>query len=243
MDYPISVPSVGLVGGKFVDEDPVAGTPGSLIPSAWGNAVTDEILNVIIEAGLTPTEGDNDQLKEAIAALIAAHTTAQQATQPEAVAGTNNTKWMSPLRVFQAIAAVVVQATETVFGWAKVATQAQTNAGTDDATFVTPQKLRFGFDISMSGIGYIVFPSWLGGLVIQWGFNTGLAGAAKTLTFPLVWPNALRSITGVAQGTSTTSISVVFDNTTLSTSSIQFRANNSANATIAQGIYWLAIGN
>ncbi|PGR44779.1 phage tail protein, partial [Bacillus cereus] len=40
MDYPKSVPSVGLVDGRFVDENPVAGTPGSLIPAVWGNSVT-----------------------------------------------------------------------------------------------------------------------------------------------------------------------------------------------------------
>ncbi len=70
MDYPISVPSVGLVGGKFVDEDPLAGTPGSLIPAQWGNAVTDEILNVINVAGLTPNEAVNNQLAAAISQLI-----------------------------------------------------------------------------------------------------------------------------------------------------------------------------
>ena len=47
MDYPKSVPSVGLVDGRFVDENPVAGTPGSLIPAVWGNSVTQEILSVI----------------------------------------------------------------------------------------------------------------------------------------------------------------------------------------------------
>lgn len=66
MDYPISVPSIGLVGGKFVDEDPLAGTPGSLIPAQWGNAVTDEILNVITAAGLVPDEDLNNQLVAAI---------------------------------------------------------------------------------------------------------------------------------------------------------------------------------
>lgn len=67
---------------------------------------------------------------------------AAQATQVEAEAGTDNTKSMTPLRVFQAIAKVVTQATESAFGWAKVATQAQVTTGTDDATIITPKKLR-----------------------------------------------------------------------------------------------------
>ncbi|WP_282412254.1 hypothetical protein [Pseudomonas sp. PS01299] len=66
MDYPKSVPSVGLAGGRFVDEDPLVGTPGSLIPAQWGNATTDEILNVILAAGLTPDEVNNTQLVSAI---------------------------------------------------------------------------------------------------------------------------------------------------------------------------------
>lgn len=70
MDYPISVPSVGLVAGKFVDENPLLGTPGSLIPAQWGNAVTDEILNVISTAGLAPNEALNTQLATAIAMII-----------------------------------------------------------------------------------------------------------------------------------------------------------------------------
>lgn len=66
MDFPISAPGIGLVGGKFVDENPLLGTPGSLIPSQWGNAVTEEILNVISAAGLAPDEESNNQLIAAI---------------------------------------------------------------------------------------------------------------------------------------------------------------------------------
>lgn len=66
MDYPISVPSVGLVAGKFVDEDPLLGTPGSLIPAQWGNAVTQEILNILSAASIAPSEVVNDQLLTAI---------------------------------------------------------------------------------------------------------------------------------------------------------------------------------
>jgi hypothetical protein len=66
VDFPKSVPSIGLVAGKFVDENPLMGTPGSLVPSQWGNAVTDEILSVILAAGLTPDEVNNTQLVAAI---------------------------------------------------------------------------------------------------------------------------------------------------------------------------------
>lgn len=70
MDYPKSVPGIGLVNGKFVDENTASGTPGSLIPSTWGNSLTDELLNVIEAGGLEPSELERDQLLEAIRALI-----------------------------------------------------------------------------------------------------------------------------------------------------------------------------
>ncbi|MFJ4197537.1 phage tail protein [Pseudomonas sp. NPDC089534] len=70
MDYPKSVPSVGLVDGRFVDENPVAGTPGSLIPAVWGNSVTQEILGVITGGGLVASEADTGQLYKAIQSIV-----------------------------------------------------------------------------------------------------------------------------------------------------------------------------
>jgi len=65
-----------------------------------------------------------------------------RANQEEAEAGIENSKLMTPARVFQAIAKVVRQATESTFGWAKISSQEQVADGTDDTTIVTPQKLR-----------------------------------------------------------------------------------------------------
>ena len=70
MDYPKSVPNVGLVDGQFADENPTTGQAGSLIPSAWGNAVTQELLNVIKAAGFAPAEGQTNQLLKAIQGLV-----------------------------------------------------------------------------------------------------------------------------------------------------------------------------
>ena len=68
MDYP-SDPKVGLVGGKFTDGDPANGVPASLDPASHLNAITDELLNAISEAGLTPAEADLTQLKQALRIL------------------------------------------------------------------------------------------------------------------------------------------------------------------------------
>ncbi|WP_426008322.1 phage tail protein [Aeromonas salmonicida] len=84
----------------------------------------------------------------------------------------------------------VKQASETVLGMMKVATQAQTDAGTADDVAVTPKKLRFGFVAQLSGIGYIKFPSWLGGLIVQWGNSTVPLNGTLNVTLPITFPNA-----------------------------------------------------
>lgn len=122
-------------------------------------------------------------------------TSADMATQAQAEAGLSVTSWMSPLRVFQAIAKAVVQATESMAGIAKIATQALTNAGADDTTMVTPKKLRAGFAINLGTNGYIVLPSWMSGLIFQWGrVATPTADAEYAVTFPLAFTTAVRTI-------------------------------------------------
>jgi hypothetical protein len=101
MDYPKSVPGVGLVDGKFVDEDP-NGQIGSLIPSKWGNDLTDEVLNVLREAGINPDEATTTQLRDAVLAIAQRSVAGSIASQAEAEAGEDNTKLMTPLRVSQA---------------------------------------------------------------------------------------------------------------------------------------------
>src|SRR5690554_2043339 len=78
MDFPKSVPGVGLVGGKFFNEDPVNGIPGSLIPAEWGNSVTEELLNVIEAAGLEPDENNTAQLLAALQLLFPKASTTEE---------------------------------------------------------------------------------------------------------------------------------------------------------------------
>lgn len=71
MDYPKSTPGIGLVDGRFVDENQTTGQPGSLIPAAWANALMAELLGVIKAAGIVPSEEDNAQLLHAIQTMAA----------------------------------------------------------------------------------------------------------------------------------------------------------------------------
>ncbi|MEN5045606.1 phage tail protein [Pseudomonas koreensis] len=87
-----------------------------------------------------------------------------------------------------ALAVLSQQATETNQGTAKVATQNQTNAGTDDTVIVSPKKLRLGFEINLATNGYIIFPSWLGGLMLQWGL-ANMPGTSANFSFPIAFRN------------------------------------------------------
>ncbi|KIF57843.1 tail protein [Pseudomonas fluorescens] len=82
-----------------------------------------------------------------------------------------------------AFSALAQRASETNQGTAKVATQSQVNSSSDDSVIVTPKKLRFGFEASLAPNGYIVFPSWLGGLMLQWG-QASMQGTTQTFSYP-----------------------------------------------------------
>ena len=80
------------------------------------------------------------------------------------------------------------RATPQLAGIAPIASIEQLDAGADDSTIVSPLKLRWGFSISLSSNGYIAFPRWLGGLIVQWG-NAYISANNTQFLFPIGFPN------------------------------------------------------
>lgn len=145
----------------------------------------------------------------------------------------------------QALATLAMPATEIHQGTAKVATQVLTDGGGDDTTIVTPKKLRWGFEILKAANGYVVFPTWLGGFIIQWGYST-IPSVSTAVPFPLSYPNACFgvqstpfNVSGSADVVELTSLPTKTGFTVVGVSS------GAAGAPVqtATSFYWLSIGH
>jgi microcystin-dependent protein len=151
--------------------------------------------------------------------------------------------WNAPINQgnidIAALAALAAQATELNQGTAKVATQALTDAGVDDTTIVTPKKMRWGFSILKSLNGYIVFPSWLGGLVIQWGRISGAGGSDITVTYPIAFPTGIFSTVATLNYTPGSAVNGYVD--VYATGTASFQAKHTLSGTTF--LNWLAVGH
>lgn len=123
---------------QLEETDPVQGGPNG-IDNQQGKQLANRTayLKSIVEALVTD--------KLALADL---------ATQAEAIAGTNNAKWMTPLRVAQAIAALatIAMATDTVAGKVELATSAETVAGSDTQRATHPAGVKAAIDAAVAAL-------------------------------------------------------------------------------------------
>ena len=131
-------------------------------------------------------------------------------------------------------------ATDTVTGVARVATQAEVNAGTGTNTIVTPARMRLGFAISLAANGYIAFPTWMGGLIIQWGNSSTNASGVATVTLPIAFPT--QGLMAVTNDRETVAANLGYGGVNLTTTTLTLTyARNGAAFNVGE-VYWLAIG-
>ncbi|WGO91838.1 phage tail protein [Pseudomonas viciae] len=88
------------------------------------------------------------------------------------------------------ITALTFQNVTQTYAPSRLATQSEVDAGELDTVAVSPKTMRWGFAAAFHQNGYIIFPSWLGGLIIQWTQNMIPEGAGEVLiNLPIAFPN------------------------------------------------------
>lgn len=161
--------------------------------------------------------------------------------------------WSAPINQghidVAALQAFAALATETVQGTAKVATQLQVKDGVDDKTIVTPKKMKWGFSALFGPVGYVAFPDWLGGWVIQWGAFTSpsfpVNGGAATFSLPYTYLNNHFGLVGtpvrsaIVNGT----IAMYASPLSLSTFSLIWDAASGSEPGGVQSAFMISLGN
>ena len=99
-----------------------------------------------------------------------------------------------------------------------------------------------GFAISTGANGYIKLPSWLGGLIMQWGTSSSIpSGGTLAITFPISFVSACLNVQ--ASGTLTSDVAIRVSSVSISGCVLGNSASAPAyNSSIAQPAYWLTIG-
>ncbi len=137
-------------------------------------------------------------------------------------------------------------ASETVRSVVKFATQDETDDGSDDTVAVTPKKMRWGFSASLGYSGYLAFPTWMGGFILQWKtYTSGSTGnsGVDPITFPITFPTTCFGVIGTDRANTETDINTVaFASITQQGANLVWR--NDSGGTVGLGtVFYIAIGN
>ncbi|MBT9516690.1 MAG: hypothetical protein IV112_08345 [Methyloversatilis discipulorum] len=128
------------------------------------------------------------------------------------------------------------------FGPSDVATDSSDNSGKIATTSWIRSAMSniasvAGFESLFAPAGYVVLPSWLGGLIIQWGNISAVAsGASATITYPISFLNARYAFSAI--GNSPSPGAITFENVTPLVSE---RVWNQSGA--SRNVFWFAVGH
>ena len=119
---------------------------------------------------------------------------AKVATQSDLRDGADDTRFVTAKKLTTWFATKT--ASYAAAGIAAFANASELRDGNSETKMLSPGVIKYGFSMLKAPNGYIVFPPWLGGLIIQWGTAEIPAGRTN-VPYTLTYPNA--SIVTVGQ--------------------------------------------
>ena len=129
-------------------------------------------------------------------------------------------------------------ATTTVAGIVEKATQAEMNAGTADK-FPSALEIFNGFHLGTADSDYMKLPDFLGGFIVQWGYNSSTSNPV-TISFPTGFPNKCFSVVATTDA-STSGLTEVVMIASKTTSGFEWNGARDNTSNYVFG-WWIAIG-
>ena len=98
-----------------------------------------------------------------------------------------------------------------------------------------------GFVFVTGSTGYIKFPSYLGGFILQWGYGVPNASGNLVGTLPVAFPNThfVGICTTYSEGTPYCAVTTY----SLTATNYEFRVRMLNQAAVQQPLFWIAVGN
>jgi len=128
--------------------------------------------------------------------------------------------------------------TTTVAGIVEKATQAEMNAGTADK-FPSALEIFNGFHLSTADSDYMKLPDFLGGFIVQWGYNSSTSNPV-TISFPIEFPTKCFSVVATTDA-STSGLTEVVMIASKTTSGFEWNGARDNTSNYVFG-WWIAIG-
>ncbi len=124
---------------------------------------------------------------------------AQVAKQGDLTAGADDTRFVTAKKLAAWFATKT--ASYAAAGIAAFADATELKNGSSETKMLSPAVIKFGFVMLKAANGYIVFPAWLGGFIIQWG-TTWISNGLTVVSYPLTYPYAAAITLATAQNLS-----------------------------------------
>jgi hypothetical protein len=173
------IDSNGAVDGRFQGGNPAVGQQATQIPADWMNAVQEAICAVIENANIELEKGDDQQLYDAIIALVAGIVGDGEGAVP-------TTRLVSTSGLAAGGGDLAADRTITV----PKASQAEVSALTNDTKAVTPYALAGLVGLTISGSAWIIR---IGEVVVQIFSGTVYNGTSTILTLPQAYSTQCRA--------------------------------------------------